>query len=215
MGYGTQSRKALWLIASVGWVLCHPTGASAVDPSSESVNAHPQTHAVIWSDAEPRLLVAPADFRLGGLRTLSLRELLEIRRPSMLGQSVLRATGLTGAVRAAASSQAHPGSIWVIASIEAVYHADPSRYRPEPEDDLALHIDEQIAPDDSFAPVSVRHIPRRSKDLFVGVLQKRWDDPTNDFLPSKMNEMLEAYPTPGAASLLLIAGACAAGRRRR
>lgn len=215
MGYGTQSRKALWLIASVGWVLCHPTGASAVDPSSESVNTHPQTHAVIWSDAEPRLLIAPADFRLGGLRTLSLRELLEIRRPSMLGQSVLRATGLTGAVRVAASSQAHPGSIWVIASIEAVYHADPSRYRPEPEDDLALHIDEQIAPDDSFAPVSVRHIPRRSKDLFVGVLQKRWDDPTNDFLPSKMNEMLEAYPTPGAASLLLIAGACAAGRRRR
>ena len=111
--------------------------------------------------------------------------------------------------------QSQAGSIWALASVEAVYHADPSRYLPEPEDDLALHVDEQIAPDDSFAPVSVKHIPRRSKDLFVGVLQKRWDDPTNDFLPSKMNEMLEAYPTPGAASLLLIAGACAAGRRRR
>jgi hypothetical protein len=217
MRIGPQSRSALWLIALVVGLLAHATDASAVDSPCEPAAGSFERSSItlIWSDAEPRALIAPSDFRLDGFRTLTLRELLEVRRPTMLGQSVLRATGLTSAVRMAVASQSQAGSIWALASVEAVYHADPSRERPEPEDDLALHVDEDIASDEFFAPVSLRSIPRRSKDLFVGVLQKRWDDPTNDFLPSKMNEMLEAYPTPGAAGLLLIAGACAAGRRRR
>lgn len=217
MRIGPQSRSALWLIALVVGLLAHATDASAVDsPFEPAPEASEQpVISLIWSDAEPHALIAPSDFRLDGFRTLTLRELLEVRRPTMLGQSVLRATGLTSAVRMAVASQSQAGSIWALASVEAVYHADPSRYLPEPEDDLALHVDEDIAVDEFFAPVSLRSIPRRSKDLFVGVLQKRWDDPTNDFLPSKMNEMLEAYPTPGATGLLLIAGACAAGRRSR
>jgi len=63
-----------------------------------------------------------------------------------------------------------------------------------------------------FAP-SITAAPRRLKDLFVGATNRRWDDPGDDFLPNPFPERV--YPSPGAAGLALITGACVLGRRRR
>lgn len=168
----------------------------SLDPITFSLEE--QRSPIHWRDAE----------------TLSLTELLALsKQQQLLHRAALSRAAVQASSGAMTLASLEHSGIWVSVALRAIYHANPqTEFEPE-EQDWVIAQSEHA--EFEVAASSRRALPRQMKDLFVGSLNRLWDEPKNDFLPSQPGQMFAVYPTPGPAALTLIAGACVLGRRRR
>jgi len=144
--------------------------------------------------------------------SFALSELMTLPRMRLDREASLRSAAATSTVAAAAPGLGMAGGPWLMAAAYCVYGAEQTRTSPAEQEE---RVTRRYTLENEYLAAAWSSVPRRSKDLFVGALQRRFDDPSEDLLPSKHSEMFAMYPSPGGAAVGLLAGACCLGRRRR
>jgi hypothetical protein len=157
-----------------------------------------------WSDGGPEAFGFLAEDEVRASPRVSLR-----------ARSAAGGISAVAGVAGAALGTGEAAGIWAVAAARLAFDAASRVERPV----RSIRLDDAGYLDFSAA-ISRPNAPHRSLDNQMGIYQNAefyapWADPTLDFRPSKLNAMFSVYPSPGAAGLLLIAGGCAIGRRRR
>lgn len=222
-----KGQGALWCVAVGAAVLSVTSSAGAVDASAPFGNriehALQSAQSAFETDLSTALLIEqstnlrfdPAPHAsIEPFSAYPVNALFSPHQPRMEHRVLLSGAAARSSSVATAGGIGSGASAWMMASANAIY--SPSIARRHRADRDAIVRNSSLFDNEYYAAaVAASSMPRRAKDLFVGPLQRRFDDQLKDLLPSKHSEMFAMYPSPGGAALGLLVGSCVLARRRR